>query len=167
VKILTIRSSAQLYSCRRKVESYTAVVLAALLVVTVSAQSPSTLRGGWSATVGPNQVLQGTWTADLTSAAPDTARGSWTLVNQSNRIAAQGTWSAVKTEKVWSGTWQARVATERGATGRLFSGSWKTRIAGSDGQSLSDLLQKTFREQVSGQWASGRLAGMWSLRSYE
>jgi hypothetical protein len=46
VKILTIRSSAQLYSCRRKVESYTVVVRAALLVVIVSAQSTPTLRGG-------------------------------------------------------------------------------------------------------------------------
>lgn len=139
-----------------------------LLAVPLGAQSTSpTLHGSWAATAGPNQVLQGTWTAELAPANPNNAQGSWTLVNRSNQIAAQGTWSAVKTARSWSGTWQARVVTKGGATTRLLSGSWRTQVAGSDVQSLGELLQKTFKEQVSGTWASGRLAGSWSLRAFQ
>jgi hypothetical protein len=59
------------------------------------------------------------------------------------------------------------VATKAGATSRLLSGSWRTQVAGTDVQSLSELLQKTLKEQVSGAWASGRLAGSWSLRAFQ
>ena len=131
------------------------------------AQSPSsTIRGGWSATAGPNQVLQGAWTAEPTAGNPNGAQGTWTLL-RSNQIAAQGTWSAVKTAKEWSGTWQARVVTSAGATTQLLSGSWRTQVANSDVRSLSELLRQTLQEQVSGAWASGRLAGAWSLRAYQ
>jgi len=143
-----------------------ATALAALLAAAVSAQTTSTIHGSWSATAGPNQVWQGTWTGELSPAKPNVAQGSWTLLNRSNQIAARGTWSAAKTEKVWSGSWQARVATERGATGRLLSGSWRTQISDTDVRSLAELLEYTFREQVSGSWASGRLAGAWSLRAF-
>jgi hypothetical protein len=132
------------------------------------AQSPSaTVRGGWSATAGPNQILQGTWTAELTADNPNTAQGSWTLLSGSNQVTAQGTWSAVKTPKEWSGTWQARVVTQAGATARLLSGSWRTQVADSSVRSLRELLQQTLREQVSGTWASGRLSGAWSLRAFQ
>ena len=143
------------------------MVLALILsVIAAPAQSPSaTIRGTWAATAGPNQVLQGTWTADLTAAEPNNAQGTWTLLNASNRIAAEGTWAAVKTARVWSGTWSARVAAPGGGSGRVLSGSWRTTVAGADVQSLRELLQKTLREQVSGRWASGRLSGSWSLRA--
>jgi len=141
-------------------------VLALILsVIATPAQSPSTtIRGTWAATSSPNQVLQGTWTADLTPADPNSAQGSWTLL-QSNRVAAQGTWAAVKTARVWSGTWSARVVTPDGGSGRVLSGSWRATAAGADVHSLGELLQKTLREQVSGNWASGRLSGSWSLRA--
>jgi hypothetical protein len=141
-------------------------VLTVLLAGAASAQPTSTMHGGWSATVGPNQVLQGTWTAELSPAMPNAAQGSWALLDRSNQIAARGTWSAAKAEKLWSGGWQARVATARGATGRLLSGSWRTEISNADVQSLAQLLEQTFREQISGSWASGRLAGAWSLRAF-
>jgi hypothetical protein len=146
--------------------AFVATVLAALLTATSSAQSTTTIRGGWSATAGPNQALQGTWTAELTPANPNVAQGSWTLLNRSNQIAASGTWSAARAEKVWSGNWQARVATEGGGSGRLLSGSWRTQISDADVRSLAELLEKTFREQVNGTWTTGRLAGAWSLRAF-
>jgi len=150
----------------RPLATIAATVLCAFLAATVPAQTTSTIHGSWSATAGPNQVLQGTWTAELSPATPNVAQGSWTLLNRSNQTAARGTWSAAKTEKVWSGSWQARVATERGAAGRLLSGSWRTEISSADVRSLAELLEHTFREQVSGSWASGRLAGAWSLRAF-
>ena len=143
-----------------------ATVLAAFFAAIALAQSTTTIRGGWSATVGPNQALQGTWTAEVTPANPNVAQGSWTLL-RSNQIAASGTWSAAKAEKVWSGNWQARVATDGGGTGRLLSGSWRTEISDKDVRSLTELLEKTLREQVNGSWASGRLAGAWSLRAFQ
>jgi hypothetical protein len=144
----------------------TLTVLALILsVIATPAQSPATtIRGTWAATAGPNQVLQGTWTADLTPTDPNSAQGSWTLLNKSNRIEAQGTWAAVKTARVWSGTWSARVATPGGGSGRVLSGNWRT-TAGADVPSFRELLPKTLREQVSGTWTSGRLSGSWSLRA--
>ena len=127
--------------------------------------TPSTMpmvRGSWAATAGPKQTFQGTWTAQPAGADPNTAQGSWTLLNQSNRIAAEGTWSAVKNANSWSGAWQARVA----GNNRLLSGTWRTPLAVSDKRSFTDLLQHTFEEQVSGTWSSGGLRGAWSLRGY-
>jgi hypothetical protein len=132
---------------------------------TLNAQSTASgapvVRGSWAATAGPNQTFQGTWTAQASGTDPNTAQGSWTLLNQS-RVAAQGTWSAVKTAASWSGSWQARAA----GNNRLLSGMWRTELAASDKRSLTDLLQHTLEEQVSGSWSSGRLRGAWSLRGY-
>ena len=151
---------------RARLAVATAIALMLGLGVTQAQTASPTLRGGWSATVGANQVLQGTWTAQFVPDNPNGAQGSWTLLGRSNQVAAQGTWSAVKTVKSWSGTWQARVVTQRGTTGRLLSGSWRTQVSGSEAASLTDLLQKTIREQVSGTFASGRITGAWSLRAY-
>ena len=125
-----------------------------------SARAPM-VRGSWAATAGPNQTFQGTWTVQPSGTDPNTAQGSFTLLNQS-RVAAQGTWSAVKTATSWSGSWQARAV----GNSRLLSGTWRTELAASDKRSLSDLLQRTLEEQVSGTWSSGRLRGAWSLRGY-
>src|SRR5689334_7194832 len=64
------------------------------------------------------------------------------------------------------GTWQARVLTKNGATSRLLSGNWRTQIAAADLRTLQELLHKTLSYVVNGTWASGRLAGAWSLRAY-
>src|SRR5262245_21824668 len=97
------------------------------LVGVTLAQSTPTIRGSWSATAAPNRVFQGTWTAEPVPGNPEASRGSWTLLNASNQTVARGTWSAVKSARVWSGTWQARVMTNRGADGQLLAGSWRTR----------------------------------------
>ena len=80
------------------------ILFAAMLVATVFAQPSPTIRGSWAATAGPNQIFQGTWTAQMVGNDPNTAQGTWTLITQSNQIAAQGTWSAVKNARTWSGT---------------------------------------------------------------
>ena len=134
--------------------------------VTLAQSQPPAIRGSWSATAGPNQVFQGTWTAEPASGDANAAQGSWTLLNRSNQLSAEGTWSAVKTARVWSGTWQARVLAKSGATSRLLSGSWRTQIAAGDVRTLRELLQKTLSDQVNGTWGSGRLAGAWSLRAF-
>jgi hypothetical protein len=87
-------------------------------------------------------------------------------LNRSNQFAAQGTWSAVKTARIWSGTWQARVLTKNGATSRLLSGNWRSQIADGDVRTLRELLQKALSDQVNGTWGSGRLTGAWSLRAF-
>jgi hypothetical protein len=136
-------------------------LIAAMACGAAAQQPPPMLRGSWAASAGRAQTFQGTWTAELSASNPDGAQGSWTLLNRSNQITARGTWSAVKTARTWSGTWQARVA----GNNRLLSGSWRTTIAASDVRSLGELLQHTLEEQVSGTWASGRLLGSWSLRA--
>jgi hypothetical protein len=152
--------------------THTRFVGAALIAIAcacsvVLAQSPaSSIQGSWSATAVPNQVFQGTWTAEPVSADPNAAQGSWTLVNRSNQIVMRGTWSAVKNARVWSGNWQARVATSRGATSRLLSGTWRTEMTDANVQSLAALLQKTLSDQINGTWGSGGLRGAWSLRAF-
>lgn len=153
---------------RTRLATQTAALATLLFAIAVAhAQSPlPAIKGSWSATAGPNQVFQGTWTAEPAPRDPNIAQGSWTLLNRSNQIAAEGTWSAVKTARVWSGTWQARVLTKNGTTSRLLSGNWRTQIADDDVRTLGEMLQKTLSDQVNGTWRSGRLAGAWSLRGF-
>jgi hypothetical protein len=145
----------------------TALVAFVFATTVTLAQSPATtIRGSWSAAAGANQVFQGTWTAAPASSDPNVAQGSWTLLNRSNEIVAQGTWSAMKTASVWSGSWQARVLTKSGATSRLLSGNWRTQIGDADVRTLQELLHKTLSGVVNGTWGSGRLTGAWSLRAF-
>ena len=154
---------------RARLATATAAVATLVFAMTVAYGQPpsSAIRGSWSATAGPNQVFQGTWTAEPVSGDRNAAQGSWTLLNRSNQVAAQGTWSAVKTARVWSGTWQARVLAKNGATSQLLSGNWRTQLSDGDVRTLRDLLQKTLSDQVNGTWSSGRLAGAWSLRAFQ
>ena len=137
------------------------------MTVTLAQSAAPAIRGSWSASAGLNQVFQGTWTAESASSDPDAAQGSWTLLNRSNQILAQGTWSAAKTARVWSGSWQARVLTKSGATSRLLSGNWRTQIGDTDVRTLQELLHKASSDVVNGTWRSGRLAGAWSLRAFK
>jgi len=137
-----------------------------VITATLAQSAPTAIRGAWSASAGPNQVFQGTWTAEPASSDPNAAQGSWTLLNRSSQIVAQGTWSAVKTARVWSGSWQARVLTKSGATSRLLSGNWRTQMGDADVRTLQELLQNTLTDVVNGTWGSGRLAGAWSLRAF-
>jgi hypothetical protein len=165
ISVATADDSHQM--TRARLATQTALVAFVCAMTVTLAQSPATaIRGSWSASAGPNQVFQGTWTAESASSDPNAAQGSWTLLNRSDQIVAQGTWSAVKTARVWSGSWQARVLTKGGATSRLLSGNWRTQIADADVRTLQELLHKTLSDVVNGSWASGRLAGAWSLRAF-
>ena len=71
------------------------------------------LRGVWGATAGASATFRGRWWAEIE--APEAASGSWTLLDDSNRIALEGTWSARRvnapaklTVPHWQGTWQVR-----------------------------------------------------------
>ena len=140
----------------------TFLALCCALVPALRAQSSAaTLRGTWAATA-PSRAFQGSWTARIDGPDPNTAQGTFTLFDRSNRPAAQGTWSAVKNANGWSGSWQARVAGNR----RLFGGTWRTDLPKSDVKTFRDLLQRTLQEQVSGVWVSAGLRGAWSLRAF-
>jgi hypothetical protein len=72
-----------------RLATQTAWVGLVFAMTVAQAQSPATaIRGSWSASAGPNQVFQGTWTAEAASSDPNAAQGSWTLVNRSNQIGA-------------------------------------------------------------------------------
>jgi hypothetical protein len=144
----------------------------ALLLSLVAARQESSIiqHGTWTATAGPAaaQVMRGSWSAETLSGTPNAARGSWTLLNTSNEVVLEGTWSAAKSSSGgWQGTWSARVVTRpptgRSTPGRLFSGSWqvKTEV---NGKTLAEMFQRTLESEVAGSWRSAGLAGNWWLR---
>jgi len=144
-------------------------VLITLLSVYVFTQQPApVLRGTWTATVGPTQIYYGSWSGQLRPGSLDSAQGSWVIVNASNQIVLEGTWSAERSVRGWEGTWSARpvkrASSGQASPGRALSGTWQAAVKDFEGKTLADMLQRTFEEQVSGSWRSGRLAGSWSLR---
>ena len=137
-----------------------------LILITGAAHAQTTepsLRGNWSASAGPNQVFRGTWAARPVAGSPNTATGSWSLVNGSNQIVLTGTWAATKTARNWSGTWTARTVAARGIPGRAFSGTWRTEIKSSGAQTLGELLRETLEHEITGAWQSGAMKGTWAL----
>jgi hypothetical protein len=128
----------------------------------VAQQAPRTLRGNWSATAGPNQVLRGRWLARVLPDTPNTARGSWTLLNKRNQVVLQGTWAARKSARGWYGTWAARIP-----NGRSVSGKWKAEMATSNCKTcktFEDMLKQATEEQIFGSWQSGPARGNWRLQ---
>jgi len=144
--------------------------LALLLMTSATAQSRAAVqRGTWTASVGARQVLQGTWTAELQPNAPNTATGSWALISAANQIVVEGTWSAVKASRSWSGTWSARILPPQqsqvpSGAGRVMSGSWRADLDAASPQTLGEMLQRTLQSEVAGAWRSGALQGRWSLK---
>lgn len=139
------------------------VVFSVLLVSCALAQeSRPVLRGVWSATAGAS-AFRGRWWAEINE--PDAASGSWTLLDDSNRIILEGVWSArrlnapAKVAAHWHGTWTARAG-----AGRTFSGTWQADLTDFSGKTLEDMLKHTLDQQVSGSWRSGRAQGNWWLQ---
>ncbi len=141
------------------------VVFSLLLVCWALAQeSRPVLRGVWGATAGASGTFRGRWWAEIE--ASEAASGSWTLLDDSNRIVLEGTWSARRvnapaklTVPHWQGTWTARAG-----AGRTFSGTWQADLAGFTGKTFEDMLKRTVEQQVSGSWRSGRAQGNWRLQ---
>ena len=151
----------------KSIAAWTVLALS-LTAVAIAQQTPSPLRGTWTASVGTSRAFRGSWSATVDSATPDTARGGWLLLDDGNRVMLEGTWSAEKSARGWAGTWAARVgkgAGGRTSQGRALSGSWRANVKDSKILTLKDLLQHALIDQVTGTWRSGGLAGGWRLTS--
>ena len=120
--------------------------------------SPAAIEGTWKASVG-DVVFHGKWTAVLRSATPNEANGAWTLLNDSNDVMTQGSWSARNQAAGWQGTFTARAK-----SGGSYSGVWSAALNGSTAKSLSDMLRLALEKEVTGGWRSGRLQGYWRIQ---
>jgi hypothetical protein len=137
-----------------------ALILPLGLAVLASAQeAPIELRGSWTATAGVNGTFAGTWTAQVSPDKPNSAEGSWALINQAGETLLEGTWAANKTRFGWQGAWSARTL-----TGQSFSGTWTADITGSNGKSFRQMLEWTLERDILGSWRSGRYQGRWRLK---
>src|SRR5215470_3448208 len=137
-----------------------ALILMAVVAGSASAQQPLPTkdqgwRGSWAATAG-TRTFHGRWWAQLLAKSQNAARGSWTLLSDSNHILLEGTWSARKLGNKCEGTWSARVS-----SGRPFSGTWSCDLT--EGKTFEDMLKRTLEAQVTGSWRSGRMLGNWWL----
>lgn len=128
-----------------------------VLCLPALSQQPATLQGAFTASAGPG-IFRGKWSASISSRTPNTAAGSWILLNERNDIVLQGTWSARKSGTAWQGTWRARVL-----RGRAYSGSWTASEPGPDSKSFAEMLQAATKKGAVGTWSSGSLAGNWRL----
>jgi hypothetical protein len=136
------------------------VALSLVLGSGLLAQAPApTLRGTWSASVGAAQAVGGTWSASLPEA--NVAKGAFTVLNERNQVVLQGTWAATKSAQGWRGSWSARLAGGR-RPGQTFTGTWQAEGALA-GRTLSDLLQGTLAQEVTGAWQARGRAGKWRL----
>ena len=121
-----------------------------------TAPSNPALHGTFTATAGRSAVFRGRWTGEANS---NSGGGSWVLLNDSNKILAEGAWTAQKSSAGWRGSWTAHVN-----GGRYYSGSWQADLEGFSGKGFRDMLNQTLQKQVSGSWRSGKLAGNWWLQ---
>jgi len=119
----------------------------------------TTWRGIWMATAGSTHSFRGRWWATLLPNTANAARGSWTLLSDSNQIVLEGTWSAKKSLRGWQGTWSARIN-----GGSPFSGTWTSNIPDIEAKTFRDLLSTTINKQVGGFWQKGRAQGNWWLQ---
>jgi hypothetical protein len=142
------------------------LTVALLLVWSSVAQEPAaTVQGTWSAS-GSARTFRGTWSAEVQPRTPDAAKGSWTLLDEKNRLILQGTWSAQKRDRTWAGNWSAQIVTRtpKGSTaGRLITGTWTARMEPSGGATFLEMLQRTLDGSVGGTWRSGGHGGEWTL----
>ena len=117
------------------------------------------LHGTWTATVGPSQVFRGTWTGHTLPRNANSARGSWSLVIDTDQSVIQGTWTAQKSGEEWRGTWAARTQ-----QGRSLTGSWNSSDTNLSGKTFQDLLQRAMEKEIAGNWRTGAYTGGWWLR---
>jgi hypothetical protein len=125
----------------------------------VAQQTQSTLHGSWIATTGPSRFLRGRWFARVLPDDKNAASGSWALVNESNQVVLEGTWSARKSTSGWRGTWSARIQKSSS-----ISGTWDAAMADFNGKTFEDMLKRTAEKQIGGSWQSGRAQGNWWLQ---
>ena len=122
-----------------------------------SQQASPVLQGAFTASAGPG-MFHGKWSARISSRTPNAAAGSWILLNDSNDVVLQGTWSAQKSGAGWKGTWRARVLGSRS-----YSGTWTATEPGPSSKTFAEMLQAAVRSGAAGAWGSGREGGNWRL----
>ena len=130
-----------------------------LALLSLAQEAPIALRGSWTATAGVSRTFAGAWTARVSPEKPNSAEGSWELVNETGQTVLEGTWAANKTRFGWQGAWAARTL-----TGQSFSGTWTADITGSNGKSFRQMLEWTLEKDILGSWRSGRYQGSWRLK---
>ncbi|MEJ2110030.1 MAG: SH3 domain-containing protein [Acidobacteriota bacterium] len=113
----------------------------------------------WRATTINGRTVGGTWTGNV-NISTGTASGSWAVVNGSNRIVLQGTWSAIKYEREWRGSWRALV----NGKSREYSGAWISRLKLDPNSTLVQLFEQAENEEINGTWQSAGQSGSWSIR---
>jgi hypothetical protein len=135
-------------------------LLLLMLSLAVAAQ-PKTWSGSWSANAGnDSRAFGGTWDATLGD-DPETVLGNWTMLDQSGATLAAGTWSARKDERIWKGSWQARLA-----SGQLYSGTWQAQSQLRSPSHFSELFEFALTKAASGAWHMGNAhSGGWSIRT--
>jgi Bacterial SH3 domain len=114
----------------------------------------------WSAQTSTGQVLEGNWTIDPAS-LPDKASGTWTLGENSGKVALRGTWSAQKFSTGWSGTWRAGVQGQP----REFTGSWTADFPQARDTSIGELFVTAARDAIRGVWSTGSDSGDWTIHA--
>lgn len=120
--------------------------------------STTELTGMWTASVGNGPLMRGTWLAQISQGTPNSASGSWSLLNDASEIVLIGTWSARKTPKSWEGSWAARAK-----NGRALSGTWSAALGDFKGKTIQEMLALTMQKQIGGAWQSGSYQGNWWL----
>jgi hypothetical protein len=121
-------------------------------------QSVPVFHGTWEATIGPQEVLHGTWTGRTLPGRPNAGEGSWTIVN-AGRVVLAGSWRAEKVPRRWEGSWSGRTM-----NGGSLGGTWGAYLEEWSGKTFQDMLRRTLQEEVSGWWQSGRDQGYWWLK---
>jgi hypothetical protein len=144
----------------------THLILALVLAWPTILQEPAAkLQGTWSAS-GLGRTFRGTWSGEVPPRTPDSAKGSWTLLDERNRVILEGTWSAQKRARTWAGSWSAQIVTRtpKGAqAGRLIAGTWTAQMDPAGGATFLEMLQRTLEKSVGGGWRSGPHSGEWEL----
>jgi hypothetical protein len=142
------------------------VAMAALAALTLVPASPGAaetappvFHGTWIATAGPSQVLHGSWSAQAIPGQPDDVQGSWSLVNDAGDVVAQGTWSAQRAKRGFTGKWSAKAV-----SGGHYAGSFEAHLPGFKGKTLADMFAETKTRQIAGFWRMGAARGNWYLK---
>lgn len=137
------------------------VFILALLVATAAwARRPVTrLSGHWTITIGPAEVLRGTWTAQISARKPNRAQGYWRLLSENGEILSEGKWWVRKNSHGWHGTWKVR-----NGDSQPINGVWHANISSSTTSTFAEVLKSTASKILTGNWQRPGYAGNWWVR---
>jgi hypothetical protein len=132
--------------------------------VTLSDQVKDTFRAHlestWSARTSGGRAFEGTWSVEPGPTA-DKVSGTWTLQDDTGKIALRGAWSAQKFSTGWSGVWRAVAAGQKGE----HAGSWTADFPQAREGRFAELFEAAARDAIRGVWIAGNNSGSWSIRA--